>query len=277
MTGSGATLVGALTLDHHLSSGVIRPGGGALNMAYHWSRIGRRHRLVGRVGAADGEVLHGFCARHGIALTPDAELDGSSSAIDLELGPDGEIWMDNFREGVTAGFRLTDREVGWLGSGSPAHLVLVDVVDAELHRVAPALPGARLTGDFLSFRHMTVERFVATAKYLDVAFVGWPGELTDTIVDQLQDAADTVGTLLVITAGSTGILVADGRTGARHRFPVEALTVAGSTVGCGDAFAAAFLDSWFHRGDLAAAVDAGRRLGAEATGWPAALPETAYG
>ena len=51
----------------------------------------------------------------------------------------------------------------------------------------------------------------------------------------------------------------------------------GTTLGCGDAFIAGFLEAWRGARDVAAAVERGKRLGAEATAWRRPLPDEAYG
>jgi hypothetical protein len=38
--GAGDTLLlGTISLDHYLASGAVLPGGGVLNMAWHWRRL----------------------------------------------------------------------------------------------------------------------------------------------------------------------------------------------------------------------------------------------
>ena len=271
-------LVGPLTIDRYVDEGRALPGGGAVNMAYHWASFGRPVTLIGRIGAADAAVFEWFAARHGIDLSDDVVVDGPSSSIDIVFRPDGQPWMDGFIEGANAALRLSDAELVPLEAGTPAHLVLVDVVDAELHRWAAEdrLARARLSGDFLDFRHMSTARFRATAAHLDLAFVGWPGDRADDQIAALVDAANDLGTILVVTFGSAGVLVADGRDATSTWFDVDARPVTGTTVGCGDAFIAAFLHSWYETNDLGRAVDRGRRLGADATAWQRPLPEIAY-
>ena len=51
----------------------------------------------------------------------------------------------------------------------------------------------------------------------------------------------------------------------------------GTTLGCGDAFIAGFLEAWRSSRDVVAAVERGKVLGAEATAWRRPLPDEAYG
>jgi sugar/nucleoside kinase (ribokinase family) len=275
-----ARLVGPLSIDRYLDTGENLPGGGALNMAYHWARRELRCELISRVAPDGAELFESFLDRHGIAATPSLVQPGTACAVDIRFADDRQPMMDNFVEGVLGEFRLDDAEADRVTSGVPAHLVLVDVIDRELHRLADRGPlgPARLTGDFLSFRHFTPERFSASMALLEIGFVGWPGSPDDAAVADLAARAVAAGTILVITFGSAGVRVVDARAAevSDAWFAVDAIRVAGTTVGCGDAFIAAFLAAWYRSGDIGEAVDAGRALGAAATGWHRPLPDDAY-
>ncbi len=278
--GIAARLIGPLSIDRYVDTGEELPGGGALNMAYHWAQRGVGCEMISRVGTAGAELFETFLRRHGISATPHLVQPGAACTVDVRFAADRQPVMDNFVEGVLADFRLTDAEADRVAAGTPAHLVLVDVIDHELHRLADerTLGGSRLTGDFLSFRHFTPERFSASMALLEIGFVGWPGNPDEAAVDDLIARTVEVGTILVVTFGSAGVRIVDARSSDVRDtwFDVDAVPVAGTTVGCGDAFIAAFLAAWYDTGDLHRAVDAGRALGAAATGWQRPLPDDAY-
>ena len=139
--------------------------------------------------------------------------------------------------------------------------------------------GVEVTADFLGFRHYTVERLADTMADVDIGFVGWPGGLDDPAVAGIRGVAHDQGKLIVVTFGAQGVRVFDGRPdGGGDRFvPVEAVPVRGTTLGCGDAFIAGFLEAWLASRDVLAAVERGKALGAEATAWRRPLPDDAYG
>lgn len=275
-------LVGPASIDRYLDEAIELPGGGALNMGYHWRSAGHPVTLVSRVAHNGAAVFDRFVTEHGITVTDGWHAAGDPCSIDIRIADDRQPVMDGFVEGVLGEFQPNPAEVDAIVDGTPTHFILVDVVDAALHAIAADRPDdasrARWTGDFLGFRHMTGERFSATMAHLQLGIVGWPGDPDDAEVRDLAARAADLGRILVVTFGSRGILAVDARGTNRvdQWFDVDARVVNGTTIGCGDAFAAAALSTWFRTGDLTAAVAAGRHLGAVATEWVRPLPDAAY-
>jgi sugar/nucleoside kinase (ribokinase family) len=278
---AGQLLLGALSLDIYLGRDLVLPGGGVLNMAWQWRRSRVPFRLLSRVGDDRPDVFRGFLDRHGIPSEPGLVTSGRSASIDIVIQPDLQPFMDNFVEGVWETFRLPPEEEALVRGAGSLHLVLVEGAIRELRWLATAglLAGVEVTADFLGFRHYTVERLANTMADVDIGFVGWPGGLDDDAVAGIRGVAQDQAKLIVVTFGSQGVRVFDGRPGAGgDRFvPVEAVPVLGTTLGCGDAFIAGFLESWRASRDVLAAVERGKVLGAEATAWRRPLPDDAYG
>ena len=113
--------------------------------------------------------------------------------------------------------------------------------------------------------------------HVDLGFIGWPGAEDAPEVEGMRRVANELGRVLVVTLGAKAVLVFDGRDGSDRRHPVRAVEVAGTTLGCGDAFIACFLDELWRSGDHDAAVAHGMMGGALATAWPRPLPDDAYG
>jgi len=275
-------LLGTISLDRYLATGEVLPGGGVLNMAWHWQQLGRPFRLLTRVGD-DGAPITAFLARHDMATASPTEVaaPGRSSMIDIEILDDRQPSMDNFIGGVWDDYRLTAVELASLASAKRLHAVLVEGAVAELERLgeAGALRGLEVSADFLGFRHYTLERLAETMRHVDLGFIGWPGDEDDPTVDGMRRVAAELRRLLVVTMGARAVRVFDGRLDAAvadQRYPVDAVPVAGTTLGCGDAFIAWFLDAWWRTRDLDAAVRQGMIGGASATAWPRPLPDVVY-
>lgn len=272
-------LLGTISLDHYLASGDVLPGGGVLNMAWHWRRLGRPFRLLTRVGD-DGAAIERFLARNQIENVSPSELTapGRSSAIDIEILADRQPHMDNFVGGVWDDYRLTARERDALSEARRLHVVLVEGAIAEVARLADdrALGHLEISADFLGFRHYTVARFAETMAHVHLGFVGWPGSEDDPTVAELRDVAFDLQRTLVVTMGSRAVWVIDGRIRSERRYPVRPVEVAGTTLGCGDAYIAWHLDELWRSGSHEAAVAQGMIGGALATGWERPLPDDAY-
>ena len=279
-------LLGPASLDRYVAQGVVLPGGGALNMAYHWSRFGLPFHFLTRIGDDDPRVFTTFLRRWHIAHSPSIVGAGASASIDIVIDDDRQPRMDHFVEGVWTGFRLTDDEVALVASARRMHVVMVDATIAEIARLGAAsfLDDVDVSADFLSFRHVDLQQFEATLAHVQIAFVGWPGEIDDPVMVAVREVVRRTGRRAVITLGSRGVLVIDDNSddnsddnGNGERFvPVEAVAVTGTTVGCGDAFIAAFLAHWWAGGSMDSAVEAGKRAGATATTWLRPLPDEAY-
>jgi sugar/nucleoside kinase (ribokinase family) len=279
--GDGIALLGPLSLDIYVGRDLVLPGGGALNMAWHWRRDGDvPFELLTRIGEDRPEVFRTFLERHAIPHTPELVAAGRSSSIDIVIQPDLQPYMDHFVEGVWADYRLSGAEVDRVRAAGRLHLVLVEGAIRELERRAAdgSLAGVEVTADFLGFRHYTPQRFAATMRAVDVGFVGWPGDPDDPWVQALRDVAHRLGRVVVVTFGEQGVWAFDGRAEGEDEFiPVVAVPVTGTTVGCGDAFVAGFLRSWRAQPDVRRSIEAGAVRGAEATSWRRPLPDDAYG
>ena len=277
-------LWGPASLDRYIEQDVVLPGGGALNMAYHWSQLRLPFHFLSRIGDDMPRVFTDFFQRHGIAHSPSVLAHGRSASIDITIRADRQPYMDNFVEGVWTDFRLTSDEEQLVRSARRLHAVLANPVATELERLgeAGALDHLDASGDFYDFRHYTVDRFEGSMRWLKTAFIGWPGSLDDPTIDGVRDVVTRTRKLAIITLGSRGVLVLDGRgeSPAERFLPVKPVAVTGTTVGCGDAFIAAFLADWWRGNqsadDVDVAVAAGAALGAAATTWPRPLPDDAY-
>ena len=185
--------------------------------------------------------------------------------------------MDHFVGGVWDDLHLTDEETAAIAGAAACTPSWSKARSRALERLGEAgrLGHLQVTADFLGFRHYTVERFARTMRHVDIGFVGWPGDEDDpTVRGHPRRRARRGGRLVVVTLGSRGVLVFDGRDRrATRRDPGRRrCAVVGTTVGCGDAFIAAFLAASGARRDVAAAVEAGKAARGRGDGLAAAAP-----
>ncbi|MFM2193547.1 MAG: hypothetical protein EBX81_04620 [bacterium] len=275
-----SVLFGTASRDRYLESGRTLPGGGVLNMAYHWAAAGKEFLLQTRIGSRDQHLFLPFLERNRIPHLPASLVaPGESSSIDIRIGADRQPEMDNYVDGVWAEVHCTAQELDALSKATHWHTVLVEGAIAELGRLSASghLHGVNVSADFLGFRHYTPERFRDTLAHIDLAFIGWQGAQDDAQLAEVRASVLEARKIAVITLGSHGVLVADGRSGSENLYPTVAIPVAGTTIGCGDAFIAAFLMAYQAGATLAESVAAGQSAGAAATAWGLPLPDEAYG
>jgi fructoselysine 6-kinase len=275
-----SVLFGTASRDRYLESGRTLPGGGVLNMAYHWAAAGKEFLLQTRIGSRDQHLFLPFLERNRIPHLPASLVaPGESSSIDIRIGADRQPEMDNYVDGVWAEVHCTAQELDALSKATHWHTVLVEGAIAELGRLSASghLNGVNVSADFLGFRHYTPERFRDTLAHIDLAFIGWQGAQDDAQLAEVRASVLEARKIAVITLGSHGVLVADGRSGSENLYPTVAIPVAGTTIGCGDAFIAAFLMAYQAGATVAESVAAGQSAGAAATAWGLPLPDEAYG
>ena len=272
-------LFGTASRDRYLESGRTLPGGGVLNMAYHWAAAGKAFLLQTRIGSSDQELFVPFLERNGIPHLPASLVaPGESSSIDIRIGEDRQPQMDNYIDGVWEVVHCTAEELASLAAATHWHTVLVEGAIAELERltVAGHLAHVQVSADFLGFRHYTPERFRDTLAHIDLAFIGWQGAREDASLAEVRRSVLDAQKVAVVTLGAHGVLVVDGENQTEAFYPTVAVRVAGSTIGCGDAFIAAFLAAHQAGASLGDSVAAGQAAGAAATAWSLPLPDEAY-
>lgn len=276
-------LLGLVCLDIYTSSGLLRPGCGILHNAFHLQKLGADPLLITRIGDQNARPFLDFLLHNRINFLPDCiTAPGSSASIQIALQASGEALITNFSPGVGDTFRLQPAEETLISQADNLHLVLVGNVVTELLRLGASekLDKRLVSADFLAFQDFTVERFAELLPYLDIAFIGWKGDLTDTTIQSIRTITSAHRALVVITLGERGIQVFDMLTAptfSERFFSVEKVAVIGNTNGCGDAFIAYFLATYWKNRSLEQAIAQGKIGGAKATAWSFALPDSAYG
>lgn len=246
--------------------------------------------LLTRIADDQPNYFLDFYERHGVPLMPASLIkQGKAGSSDIYIQPDGEVFMDNWIEGVGAGIELDVAEMTLISRSEWLHAFLIDSVVGQLKRLTALghLGTTGVSGDFFDFAPFDLITFRETMRYIDIGFISWQKELTDETMVGIWAVARDLEKMLVVTLGSRGVMVYDGRPNsalpmqgdglAEQFFAVEPVAVIGTTIGCGDAFAAYFLAEWLKTQDISKAVSAGEMAGSTATQWRRCLPDTAYG
>ncbi len=249
-------LWGVVCLDHYTATGEILPGCGILHNAYHLRQLGVATQLVTRLGAADAAPVQRFLARNQIAVLEEGLLaPGACARIDVVVQPNGVARVTGFNPGVWTDYRLAAAEEQKLAAADHLHIVLTGPVLAEFMRLGAQGSLARplVSADFLALHDFDLARFDAALRYVDIAFVGWPGAVDSPELAALSDCARARKVLAVFTLGERGVLLVEPGHAPEY-IPVAPVAVAGSTNGCGDAFISYFLAEYWRSRDLNAAI-----------------------
>ena len=262
--GDGLALLGPLSLDIYLGRDLVLPGGGALNMAWHWRRDGDvPFELLTRVGDDRPEVFRAFLARHGIAAHAGARRAGRV-VVDRHRDPARPPAVHGqLRRGRVGGLPDDARRAGarcarpGACTSSSSRARSASWSGSRGRRVARRRRGHAPTSSASATTR--AERFAATMRAVDVGFVGLAGRAR-----RRRRAGDARRRARPPAARRRDVRrrracwVFDGRPAGEDAFvPVVAVPVAGTTVGCGDAFVAGFLGAWRGQPDVRRAIEAG--------------------
>ncbi|MEI7603727.1 MAG: carbohydrate kinase family protein [bacterium] len=273
-------LLGVVCYDKYIKEHLTVPGGVILHNSYHLASLGCEHTLCTRIGSINPEIFIEFFKNNSIPVNGDYILDGESSSIDINIIESGEAKLDNIVKGVSENFELTVKEERLLYDSINVHIALSEQITPEFERLCynHSFDGKTVSVDFMDLRHTKIEKFNEYFKYIDIAFIGWNGNMDDPVIDNIKDIAQKYNILVVITFGEKGIIVYDARIPEFKIkiYQVNAIEVEENTNGCGDAFISYFLNEYWKTEDLNKSIEFGKVAGAEVTKWKFALPENAY-
>ena len=251
--------VGECTRDRYLDRGGETVGGISLNYAVNARRAGAETvALVSCTGTdAGGTAVRDLLAREDVDAGHLHQRPGATATQAVRLVHGERIFPPGgYHPGVLADFHLNDADRAFIAGfdvvAAPcfrqlAHLfdVAMDAARPGAIRVADLLDGADLGPDLAG-----IDPLLA---WLDLVFVSGD-ELT---VDRLLPRSAASRALIVVTQGERGsVALANGRPIREPAVPVPAAERI-DTIGCGDAFQAAFTVSWFRDRHIERALRAG--------------------
>lgn len=269
---------GPPTPDTHQNVTRLRtPGGAPANVAAQLATRGRPAIMAGWAGsdAASSEVIDSLS---GIGITLRlTRRDRAPVATVLSWAGDRAFLVD---QGTLRG-QSADIEDAWLDDMAVAHFNGFELLDYCWPDVlAEVAELARARGIAVSVDCPTANRIAAqgTDRFRDALAAMAPDVV---FCNELE--ARTLGffarpawlELLVVHAGTQPTTL-HTREGTWHH-PVTDIVVEPETTGCGDAFAAGFLDVWAAGGDPHAAVAQAHEWGAAQARVPGAQPDTSAG
>lgn len=234
----------------------LRTGGDAMNEAVVLARLGRRARLVSRVGRdAAGDLVLGVCKEHGIDATSVVRADIDTGVNVVLVGKDGERSFLTNPEGSLRKIEPEDVfsaiEAADLGAARAvcfasvfAYPLLMPALEEIFRRVKEK--GPLLLVDMTRRKNGETLRDIAPAlQYADYVF---PNLEEAYLLTGTRDASEIARQFLecgvknaVVKLGAEGCLVKSA--GMEAFVPAVPGVRAVDTTGAGDNFAAGFIDA----------------------------------
>jgi sugar/nucleoside kinase (ribokinase family) len=254
--------IGDCGIDHYLPSGRLLAGGITANFARHAVHefpADDEIHVVSAIGDepdAAGIVRRAF-RRAGI-ICHFAELPGHTPVQFIQVQADGERTFVRYDVGVLGSYHIDAHDTDLVGSSDLLVTSMFQQVRALFESVISVPVQGKVAVDFADFaQHPDFAHLESCLDRIDVAFFGL-SQRDSRIVEKLATLAERWHKLFVVTLGADGSHAFHGHA----RFQQDAVPVdkVVDTTGAGDAFAAAFLASWIHGGDVPASLHRGATL-----------------
>jgi len=239
-----------LAMDLYPDHNLEYVGGNAVNVATQCKRSGVADvAALGAIGTdAYGDAILHHLEFEGIDASHVYRLKGATATHQLYLTKgDRQEQPGLWQGGVYNLFRLSDKDWDFVNTYD---IVAIGAFDPNFEEAMLRLaPQCKLVANFLDTRD-----FVHLEKHINrIAVAVMSGTRGD--VARARALSSQHDTLILITLGEEGsAALFNGAEVFQPALPVAQVV---DTTGCGDAFQAAFVVSWFHNHNLKQAMEAG--------------------
>lgn len=254
--------VGDCGVDHYLPSGRLLAGGITANFARHavheFPGDDEIHVVapIGDDPDAAGIVRRAF--ENAGVTSHFVELPGHTPVQFIQVRADGERVFVRYDEGVLGSFRVDTNTSGLISASDLLVTPMFQQVRELFESVISVPVQGKVAVDFADFaQHPDFAHLESCLDRIDVAFFGLSHRDT-RVIEKLSAIAERWHKLFVVTLGANGSRAYHGH--ARFRQDAVPVNRVVDTTGAGDAFAAAFLASWVHGGDVPASLHRGATL-----------------
>ncbi len=256
--------VGDLGVDRYMPDNKLFPGG----ITGNFTRQARRYfkdsdeiQIISVVGTDEDEAATALSSVNlpGIECHI-TSLEGKTSVQYIEVNDNGEKNFTEYEQGVLDHFKIDKHQAAVM---EKADLIMTPVY-WQIHNVFDAVfsvrTNATIAVDFSDFStdpdFELLERY---ANRIDIAFFGLTADQTE-LIDGIREIAARKNILCVITLAEDGSMaIADAMIVTENAVPVSNVV---DTTGAGDAFAAGFLSSLMHEGNVKYALQSGAKVAA---------------
>lgn len=218
--------VGDNVVDVYVDESVMFPGGNALNVAVHATRLGTPTGYVGVVGDdAAGALVLSSLRMEGVDDSLTRVKAGTNAFATVHLAAGERIFGDT-SVGVSQ-FTLSEADLAAASAADLVHTGECSMLESQLPVLAQR--SRRLSFDFSERPRDYVSAY---APYVDVAFLSRPSTDLGAAEDTARAVLDLGVSQVVVTRGASGALWTDGNEWVHATAPtIEPL----DTLGAGDA------------------------------------------
>jgi fructoselysine 6-kinase len=252
--------IGDNTVDRYVDQEIMYPGGNAVNVVVHASRLGHSSAYIGCLAKDDaGMLIHESLVKEGVDVSCCRLLDGENAFCDIRL-VDGDRVFGEFSAGVCDRLIINEIDLAFISTFDLVHTSVYSFMD-------PYLGSLQANARFLSYDYSSEwdrDLLEETLPWVDFALISNPAEDISENNDLMKWAAALGPRLVMATSGEQGAVVFDG-----NRMYLQPIMPAGEvvdTLGAGDAFAACFLTGYLEGEPIPKALESAARYAAETCG-----------
>lgn len=237
--------IGDNVCDKYVDSGMMYPGGQALNFAVNAKLGGASAAYFGAFGD-DGVAAHvqSVLDELGVDRSRCRSYHGENGYAMVRLEGNDRVFLGSNKGGVLAShpLELSDDDLAYIASFDHAHTSNNSYTDGILARLRSS--GISISYDF-SKSWTDTARVGRVCPFIDIAFLSCGGVSEETLNEALGLVVEKGCHRVVATLGEDGALFFDGM--ARYAIRPDRTAKAVDTLGAGDAFAAGFTLEYLSR------------------------------
>ncbi|MCC6270238.1 MAG: carbohydrate kinase [Microbacteriaceae bacterium] len=261
--------IGDNVVDRYYDTGLMYPGGGAVNVAVHSSRFGCEACYIGIIGSdSSGEHVTTALRAEGIDLAFARFVPEPNAATDVSIDERGNrAFVDHWA--ANSVIQLTTEDLRHLRGCTWLYTNYSSGIDAQV----PALAGiAPLAFDF---SYKDLDYAASLLPYVSIAAFSRDGFSEKQSISFIRSVLKFGPETVIVTLGANGVVIGSGSE--IYVGPAEKI-VPVDTLGAGDAFLARFVSGLFAGESIPTAASSASKSAADvclhhgAFGYPRQIP-----
>ena len=248
--------IGDNCIDYYTQSGDYYLGGGPLNVAVYYRRLGGEASYIGAVGKDHfGDLMKEGIAHKGVDISHLHIEEGTTALTKVEI-VEGDRVFGDYDEGVMTDFRLRPEDLEFIKQ----HQAVVSGIWGHNADFFPELKAAGLITVYDYSTHIQDSADRAYLAEMDYIFYSADKLSLEALKEEMLALRAETPATIIATRGDQGSLCLDGQE--FYSFGIIPAKVV-DTIGAGDSFIAGFLYSRFRGQDIEASLKKGAETSAE--------------